>query len=473
MSGFSPFADDNLDLFWEDLLARIEEGRVIPVIGPELLQVEADGRIQPLQPLLARLVAAQLGIEVGATNLDFGYNDLIVRARRGSSPHTHIKRQLDRLAFNPPESMRQLASIDGFRLFINLSFDDLLVRAIDSVRHAGEKRTLHIGYAPNKRRADADLPCDAGLLPTPTVYALFGLATAAREYVLGDEDLLEFITGLQTPDNRPERLFAAVQGHHLLFLGCAYPDWLTRIFLRLTKQRRLSEASGNDASETLVSTGLQSQPALVSFLENYSPATRCFPSDTETFISELSRRWQALHDSRQASTNTGAAPFHAQADVTLPDDLPAGGIFISYSSTTDLSAAEHLASQIRTMQLDVWLDKERLEAGDLYDQKIRRNISSCALFIAVLSRAALARSEGYFRREWKLAERRVEQMADHIPFVLPVVIDDLPSYTCNLPDFLTRPQWIAAPGGKIPDGLGERLRKLVRDYHLRRQNNAS
>lgn len=459
----------NDDLFWEDLLARIEEGRVIPVIGPELLQIDTADGPQPLEALLARTVARQLGIDTGPPDQPFGYNDLITRARRGSSPHTHIKRQLDKLALTPPEPLRQLAAIDGFRLFINLGFDDLLVRALDEVRHSGERRSKHIGYAPNKRRADADLPCEADLLPAPTVYALFGQATAAREYVLGDEDLLEFITGLQTPDNRPERLFAAVNSHHLLFLGCAYPDWLTRIFLRLTKQRRLSEASGDDSSETLVSTGLHAQPALVSFLDSYSPATRCLPYDTHSFINELSRRWQALHGSKTITAN---APGSPQAHGSLPDDLPPGGIFISYSAATDLAAAQRLAQEIKVLQLDVWFDKDRLEAGDLYDQRIRRNINACALFMPVLSRGAMTRDEGYFRREWKLAERRAEQMAEHIPFILPIVVDDLPPYGDEIPDFLTRPQWVAAPAGALPAGFADRLRKLVREWHLRRQKTA-
>jgi len=34
---------DSLERFWEDLLLFVEEGKVIPVIGPELVTVEHDG----------------------------------------------------------------------------------------------------------------------------------------------------------------------------------------------------------------------------------------------------------------------------------------------------------------------------------------------------------------------------------------------------------------------------------------------
>lgn len=37
-----------LERFWEDLLLFIEEGQVIPVIGPELVTIEEGGTSIPL-----------------------------------------------------------------------------------------------------------------------------------------------------------------------------------------------------------------------------------------------------------------------------------------------------------------------------------------------------------------------------------------------------------------------------------------
>ena len=36
--------------------------------------------------------------------------------------------------------------------------------------------------------------------------------------------------------------------------------------------------------------------------------------------------------------------------------------------------------------IEVWLDKDALRGGDAWDQKIRRQIRDCALFVAVISR---------------------------------------------------------------------------------------
>ena len=43
--------------FWEDLLLWIEDGRVIPVIGPELVTIDDGGTQVPLYSWLARRLA--------------------------------------------------------------------------------------------------------------------------------------------------------------------------------------------------------------------------------------------------------------------------------------------------------------------------------------------------------------------------------------------------------------------------------
>jgi len=53
---------------WDVLLASIEEGRVIPVVGPELLVLERDGREAPLYDLLAAALSTRLGISGVATD---------------------------------------------------------------------------------------------------------------------------------------------------------------------------------------------------------------------------------------------------------------------------------------------------------------------------------------------------------------------------------------------------------------------
>jgi hypothetical protein len=59
----------------------------------------------------------------------------------------------------------------------------------------------------------------------------------------------------------------------------------------------------------------------------------------------------------------------------------------------------------------VWFDQSELRGGDAWDQKIRREVRDCALFIPLISANTAARAEGYFRLEWSLAEARSHMIA--------------------------------------------------------------
>ena len=84
---------------------------------------------------------------------------------------------------------------------------------------------------------------------------------------------------------------------------------------------------------------------------------------------------------------------------------PSHAVFLSYASQ-DAEAAQKIAEALRAADIEVFLDQSELRGGDAWDQKIRKQIKSCALFIPVISHATHDRREGYFRLEWKLAVDR-------------------------------------------------------------------
>ena len=81
---------------------------------------------------------------------------------------------------------------------------------------------------------------------------------------------------------------------------------------------------------------------------------------------------------------------------------PSRAVFLSYASQ-DAVAAQRLCASLRATGIEVWLDQSQLRGGDAWDIDIRRQIRECALFVPVISAATEARSEGYFRLEWRLA----------------------------------------------------------------------
>jgi len=67
-----------------------------------------------------------------------------------------------------------------------------------------------------------------------------------------------------------------------------------------------------------------------------------------------------------------------------PVTTPAGAVFLSYASQ-DAHAAQRICAALRAAGIEVFLDQSELRGGDVWDQKIRRQIHDCALFIPVIS----------------------------------------------------------------------------------------
>src|SRR5215469_5397669 len=102
-----------------------------------------------------------------------------------------------------------------------------------------------------------------------------------------------------------------------------------------------------------------------------------------------------------------------------PTSTPTGAVFLSYASE-DAGAAERICTALRAAGIEVWFDKSELRGGDTWDQSIRKQIKSCALFLPVISKHTHERAEGYFRLEWKLAVDRSHLIAANKAFLVPV-----------------------------------------------------
>jgi len=137
-------------------------------------------------------------------------------------------------------------------------------------------------------------------------------------------------------------------------------------------------------------------------------------------------------------------------------------VFLSYASQ-DAEAAKRICDALRAAGVEVWFDQSELVGGDAWDAKIRGQISSCALFMPVISATTQARREGYFRLEWKLAAQRTHAMSDDTAFLLPVLIDDTPDAVAKVPVEFKAVQWTRLPGGEATPAFGARVRQLLSD----------
>ncbi len=109
----------------------------------------------------------------------------------------------------------------------------------------------------------------------------------------------------------------------------------------------------------------------------------------------------------------------------------------------------------------MWCDQSELVGGDQWDAKIRGQIGSCALFVPIISANTQARLEGYFRREWKQAAARTQDMADEKAFLLPIVIDGTRDAEAKVPAEFKSVLWTKLPGGETPPAFCARVKKLL------------
>ncbi len=135
-------------------------------------------------------------------------------------------------------------------------------------------------------------------------------------------------------------------------------------------------------------------------------------------------------------------------------------VFLSYASQ-DAEVAQRICEALRAAGVEVWFDQNELVGGDAWDNKIRKQIAECALFVPVISAATQARLEGYFRIEWKLAARRTHGMATAKAFLLPVVIDATRDAEAHVPDEFREVQWTRLPGAEAPEKFCARVQALL------------
>lgn len=409
---------------WDELLSNIEARQVIPIIGPDLVLVERDGRPMTLERYVAlelvHRLEITLGPEDGAPEPSLhqamcAYFRNIPRGETRRTPYNVVHQILSQTRFPTPDPLRKLAEITDFMLFVSTTFDSLLSAAIDEVRHGGVRSTTSIVYRYNRTE---DLPCSVEELVEqhrPTVFHLLGKADPQPYYVLTDEDLLEFVCSLQS-SSPPERLLGELASRHLLVLGENYPDWLARLFLRTTRGKRLS--LHHEATEIVADTRTPAQAELVSFLTHFSH-TLVVHGGAVRFVNELHDRWCKRHPAPAGDVRP-AAPY-----VPPPREMPRHAVFLSYNRE-DLEVVKRLKAQLEATGLPVWFDKDQLMGGQDYTRRIEENIRGCVLFLPVMSRTTERERRGvYFRAEWNAAMAQRSRFAPGEVFIVPLVVDDL------------------------------------------------
>ena len=441
------------DVFWNDLLARIEEGEVVPVVGPGAVTFGLGDEL--LYPWLAERIPQELDPPLAFEKPPRELQEVVHAQLAKGKPLERICRRIRKIVeepdLRPGSTLAAIAAVEGFKLFINTTFDPLLSRAVESASPGGQPEERH--GATSLRLACPDLPQELRKLKHRFVYQILGRADDTRDFVLWDEDLLAFLLRLNErlqPTVLP-RLREALQTSHFLVFGISLTDWVLRFFVQIIKQERLSELHRTE-KDLYVFEKLEpaERDKVVVYFGRLTKQIRILAIDPRDFIAELHDRWRKKHP----------APLkdpYAMSKEHREKHRARGCIFVSYASP-DLEIARYFVSQLQKAGCLVWFDKEQLQLGENWEEGLREAVDErCGLFVSLISERSASKLEGYTLFERKLAaKRQQERFADHAIFYLPVRIDEAdPLIPQNEPRGTKAIQGVRKSGGHLePEFIG-------------------
>jgi hypothetical protein len=306
--GAPPEPAVQLDL--TDLLIDIELGKVAVVVGRALLTTE-DGGL--LYQRLAAEIAADLSVpgdelparpEIEDVAERFFARPFPANCTAGSLSEK-LRNRLREAAI--PRPLLDLAGVGPLGLFLSTTPDDLLFRALGEAR-AGVQ---HFTYAPTSLDS---VPAAALREGSTLVCRLLGRADDPQQLALTEEDVLEHVRDLGLkldPERGTQHDFAQVlRARQLLVIGCDFPDWLMRFFLRALRTRRFDPRLLPSARIA----GVHGAGPLVLFLRRNGNLVYDLPP--AAFVAELRRQW----DRRRkvpSMPRRGSGPTSGRAPLAL------------------------------------------------------------------------------------------------------------------------------------------------------------
>jgi hypothetical protein len=396
----APDNQETIEDFINNIALNIRTGKVIPIVGYDFLldQYSVPESERDFLKALIKIHARDPTLELrypraktGGDLINEYYHDLDDNERPVFKLEISETIQQERIAMRLiPESYRKLVSIRCFNLFINATMTNSLELAMNAYRGEGNTedaiRSSYTVFNYDPNHPD-DLPTQAPPrnfrveFEKPVIYNLFGTHDKERgEYILTDSDYIELIYDLiKYERNKFSNLLSYLNAGYLLFLGCNFPDWFFRFFIRVCVGDRL-DSEIPMKGKTVIDTLNSIDPSRTVFIDQYQ--IRSIEMDCNLVIDKL---FEALKD-----TNC----------------LMGGGrlnnkVFISYCrADEDLALA--IARQLKVYFVDYFLDSESLSIGDDLGETIKWEIDNCCLFLPIVS-TNIQRSSPYVWREWNYA----------------------------------------------------------------------
>lgn len=323
-----------------------------------------------------------------------------------------------------PDLLVELIRTRFFRLVLTTTIDPYIYNLMREV-WGDELRVMDI-YGDNWENSyDFDKEVATGdiLSMPPTLYYVFGmgfsLTSRKTRFAINDNDYIEVISKWMS-NLAPTRLLKYIHSRRLVALGCKFDDWFFRFFWYMLR--------GNipGLTEGEVAISLSSESETDCKLKEYFEYSRInFELNSDSFI-------QATID--------GLNQYLLEETQLICNQRKTGEIFISYAHE-DKEIVKRIFYRLNQDGRSVWLDHERMQGGNEFDNEIAQAIGTCKVFMPILSSQVqedlVNNNRRYYRNtEWAQVQAYKNtdaQSIEVIPIRLPgydvrnrVVQDKLP-----------------------------------------------
>jgi hypothetical protein len=258
------FRGDKSKEVWRRLIKPVKNGKVVPIIGPRLLET-ACGTSYEIATKLAGAhryplathewddlprVTEYMSVKESRYNVIQAYQEQMLRdlieQHRGWIPTEEIppankKPKLgkllalvgDRLRTSKTDPHRVLSEL-GASVYVTTNFDQLLERALKANDRVPQQLLTRWRYQKTPRSADEDFVA-VPTVKAPLVYHVFGAfgAKADEGLVLTEGDYFDYLITTAAAKLIPAEVESALVDNSLLFLGFRLTDWHFRVLFRL------------------------------------------------------------------------------------------------------------------------------------------------------------------------------------------------------------------------------------------------
>jgi TIR domain/SIR2-like domain len=400
---------------WNNLVGSLRHGHCILMLGSEI-----PVRISSTDPQiasqdntsLAEELRRQLARELEEDNRCPCGDTLAVLAQQyedaeGFGPTTlraTAEMVLRSRIYSPSSVYEKIASLP-FSLIVTTGQDALLAQALKAAGKAPITQRYHL-RGDKRDNPEFVLP---GSPASPVVFHLFGSAEEPSSLVLSENDVLDFL--IRVVSERPplpNSVLRALKhvGQSFLFVGFGIRRWDLRVLLKvLLRALELNRSGPAIAAEPLGGLLQSDRDEMILF---YQRGTRVELEDDDVgaFLTKLSQRLEA------------EGGFIGQVMPLGPRPR----IFISYARE-DGDLASRIFDALQKANFEPWLDRESLEGGDNWDQRIETDLDASDFALVLCTPAFCRKTDSYVNKEVALACERALRVRG--PFLIPLRTDDL------------------------------------------------